>query len=193
MIIGERLGYLTVLVKFFRTHIITTPGVLTLMLGFILHFAQPVQKSDRQNAFTSWLDGHLKSDDSNDVREQLRELGGEEEALEELIRKASEVVALHTEHFELPFSSSDKDQVFDLLITEWNAYQNSSTGMSKAVMPETSKSSAVQLDGKTLSKATAASAPDCSASGLPVLNSWDAMIPPNTLLPLQSGIAINAP
>lgn len=166
---------------------------MTLLLGFILHFVRPVQYSAHQNAFTSWLDGHLKSDENNDIRQQLRELSSEEADLEELIRKASEVVALHTEDFELPFNSSDKDQVFNLLITEWNAYQSSSAGMRNAVIPEPSKSSAVQLDVKPHSKATTASAPDCSAFGFPVLSSWDTIIPPNTLLPLRSGIAINAP
>ncbi len=179
--------------EFFRTHIIKAPGILTLILGFVLHFIQPAEKSDHNHAFTSWLDGHLKADNENDIRVLLKNLEAEDENLESLIREASEVVANHAEDFELPFSSSDKDEVYNLLITEWKSYQNSASGMGKAVIVENNKVSAIQKDGKTQNNKAISVSSGCDSSKLQKIQSWDTIVPSFDFAPLQSGISINAP
>ena len=179
--------------EFFRTHIIKAPGIATLLFGFVLHFIQPVEESAHQYAFTSWLDGHLKANNENDVRILLKNLKTEDQDLDSLIREASKVVANHADDFELPFNSSDKDEVYDLLITEWKSYQSSSSAMGKAIIAENNKVSAVQKDGKTQNNKAVSVTSGCDASRLQNIQTWDAIIPSVDFAPLQSGISINAP
>ena len=114
------------------------------------HLLSPIQEKETQNAFTSWLDSQLLSDDA-DVRTELEELSNENDAFDSVIRKASKLVKAHSDDFKLPITEeeSSEDQVYHLLLSQWNAFQNSGNGMSKAVFIEQGKSQvALPIDGK---------------------------------------------
>lgn len=121
----------------FRSHIARITGFLMLMIGMVLHYAKPADNKNDYTAFTSWLESHLKTQDHN-VLDELEALSSDNGELETVIRKASELVHTHSDDFKLPVSESDEEgtseeDVYQLLLTQWNNYQNSGSGMGKAV------------------------------------------------------------
>ncbi len=122
--------------NFFRTHITRNFSVGLLLAGLLLYFVQPSSGNTRQSAFALWLKSNLKASTSVDVTKQIQRLSDDQDEIESVIRKASEIVSAHAEDFELPLNSQSQDQneVFRLLLKEWNAYQHASAGMGKAVI-----------------------------------------------------------
>ncbi len=123
--------------KMFRSHIARVSGFLMLMIGMVLHYAKPADSKTDYSAFTSWLESHLKTPDHT-VLDELEALSSDNGELETVIRKASELVHTHSDDFKLPVSEGDdertsKEDVYQLLLTQWNNYQNSGSGMGKAV------------------------------------------------------------
>ena len=138
--------------KFFRTHIARTLSVCFLLAGMVFYFMKPVSDNADHDAFTSWLQSNLKSNDNTSVVDQLKELSASPDELESVIRKASALVKAHAEDFELPVDAQSKDEseVFHVLLKEWNAYQNSSSGMGKAVIiKQAQPHSVLPVDGLT--------------------------------------------
>ncbi|MEQ8524837.1 hypothetical protein [Gracilimonas sp.] len=122
--------------NFFRTHITRTLSVGLLLAGMVFYFMKPVSDNADHDAFTSWLQSNLKSNGNTSVVDQLKELSASPDELESVIRQASALVKAHADDFELPVDAQSKDEseVFQVLLKEWNAYQNSSSGMGKAVL-----------------------------------------------------------
>ncbi len=178
----------------FRSNIPRIYVTLTLLMSFALHFMQPASESAKHSAFTSWLGTHLISDDDANVRKQLKELGNSTDELEAIIRKASELVTTNAEDFELDFQKSDKNEIFKLLLTEWNSYMDSQQGMAKGVVITSLKSNAIQQgEGKTLFKTTF---PDVNSHKVCTSSStlFQKALAANTVTePLPFGIAIGAP
>jgi hypothetical protein len=122
----------------FRLHITRTLSVAALLAGMVFYFLKPVNNEAKQGAFTNWLQSHLKTNLDNDkVKEQIRELSyTDEEELESVIRRASVLVKNHSDDFEIPINSESENEqeVFKILLKSWNNYQQSSSGMGKAVI-----------------------------------------------------------
>ncbi len=113
----------------------------------------------RHEAFTSWLESQVKTQNDSGLRDRISQLSSHDEELESVIRKASQLVKSHSDDFEAPIaahSGKEENEVFQLLLTEWNAYQSTSGGMGKAVIIENIKSPhALPNDGLALTnKAT---------------------------------------
>jgi len=126
--------------KFFRTHIARTVNVCLLLAGMVLYFMKPVSEQADHDAFTSWLQSNLKTGNNASVYDQIKDLQSSTDELESIIRQASALVKAHSDDFELPVDAQSKDEneVFQLLLKEWNAYQSSS-GMGKAVIVKQAK------------------------------------------------------
>jgi hypothetical protein len=122
--------------NFFRTHITRSFSVGLLLAGMVFYFMKPVSDNAEQDAFTSWLKSNLKSGDNTSVADQLKELSASADELESVIRQASALVKAHADDFQFPLDAQSKDEseVFRVLLKEWNAYQNSSSVMGKAVL-----------------------------------------------------------
>lgn len=169
-----------------------------LTIGMVLHYAKPLDSKTDHSAFTSWLGSHLKTQD-HDVLDELESLSEEDGELESIIRKASELVFSHSEDFKLPVSEgeddSSEDQVYHLLLTQWNNYQNSGSGMGKAIFTQNIKPQTIlPTDGHHLSSVLTKQAlhydvDEVSDLGDHELTSGNAYI----LSPLKSGTAIGAP
>lgn len=179
---------------FFRSHITRITGALALLIGMALHFASPESDKVRHEAFASWLQSHVKSQDNTGVINQINDLAAENVELDQVIRKASELVRSHSDDFELPVQTSAEDDVFHLLLSEWNNFRTSSGGMGNAVMIEQGKAPTV------LPKDVLASAGKLSPKQISFHYSTEesadllaAELFTYTLSPLSGGISINAP
>lgn len=180
--------------KIFRTHITKTYSLAVILLGFMLHFAEPIQDSKAHSEFTSWLDAKVKTEDNSEIRKLITNLADDAGELESVIRKASEIVSQNSEDFELPFGESETSDVFDVIIGEWNAYQNSSSGMGKAVFVENLKSNVVsQKEASSLKKSAKSISESCINNLVTVEAGWNTFTDQNFSKPFISGVAINAP
>lgn len=162
-----------------------------------LYFVKPVSDNAKHDAFTSWLKSNLKSSGNTAVVDELMKLSSSQEELESVIRRASHLVKTHADDFQLPVDarSEDENKVFQILLQEWNAYQNSSSGMGKAVfIKQVKPNSALPVDGYTLFARPPATH-QSSAIGLGEYNT-ELLASAYThyqLSPLSGGIAIGAP
>lgn len=127
--------------KFFRTHIIRFTGTLTLLAGIALYFLQPVDKQGQHENFAIWLQSHLKAQSNSDVSNKISKLTFSDEKFDAVLKKASILVQSHLQDFELPVNKHDADEqeVFQLLLTEWNAFQDFAKGMGKAAIIKNAK------------------------------------------------------
>lgn len=183
--------------KFFRTHIARSFNVGILLAGLLFYFMKPVGDHTENDAFASWLQSNLKSGTNASVADQIRGLSNADDKLESVIREASAFVKAHADDFELPVDTQSKNEheVFQLLLTEWNNYQNSSTGMGKAVIiKQTQSSSALPVDGlsfgnNALTSHHSATFATSNIAGEQVVATTHSFY----ISPLSGGTAINAP
>lgn len=117
------------------------------MIGITLHLAGDSEQQAHHAAFTSWLGSHLKNVDS-EAHLALEKLSKDNAALDEVIRKASELVASHSDDFTLPLDAASDEQgesedMYHLLLEQWNHFQNSEAGMGKAIFVEAAKSTTI--------------------------------------------------
>ncbi|MEX0719457.1 MAG: hypothetical protein WD059_02235 [Balneolaceae bacterium] len=125
---------------FFRSHITRFTSTCILFAGIVFYFINPAGDKIQHEAFTSWLQSNLKTQDDSAVLDQINELSSLDEELESVIRKASVLVQNNLGNFKLPVTKDrDENETFRLLLTEWNAFQNSNSGMSKALIIKNSK------------------------------------------------------
>ena len=182
--------------KIVRSHIARLYGFLLLFIGIALHTLSPGQEKENHSAFTSWLSSQLKSEDA-DVQEKLEALAATEEALDTVIRKASELVKTHSDDFKLPISEgeSSEEQVYNVLLSQWNAFQHAGNGMAKAVLIEQGKAQVIlPTDGKYFKTNFTHNEQKFNSSiEAQELRSDEISAQSHTLSPFKSGIAIGAP
>lgn len=182
----------------FRSHIARISSFLLLMMGMVLHFAKPIEDKAGQDAFTFWLESHLKTQNDK-ILNQIEALSNDTEELEFVIRKASELVLNHSEDFELPVSEnsneSSEEDLYHILLTEWNNYQNSSSGMGKAVFIQNIKPQTIlPTDAQFFSSALTKKLSHYDVDHVTDLNSHELASSATYILsPLKSGTAIGAP
>lgn len=183
--------------KLFRLHITRIYGLFLILIGIGLSLANISEQKVHHSAFTAWLGSHLKNDDS-EAHKKLDKLSNNQSELEDVIRKASEVVASHADDFKLPVGENDEpseELVFQLLLTQWNQFQNTEAGMSKAVIVETVKPHTIlpndgkfsNSDGVSIKRQTP------KAESVRTKNSVFSPNSSHLFSPLESGIAIGAP
>jgi len=186
-----------VLMKIFRTHIIQSFGAAILLAGMVFYFLTPSNQMGDEDAFTNWLKTNLKTSDNAEVINEIQKLSHSTNEIESVIRKASSLVKTHADDFTLPLApgAQDENDVFQVLLTEWNAFQNSSSGMGKAVIIKQAQPYTVPpVDGISF-----------STQGLHIQEQWVAQASPFETLyltpvsanyhisPLSGGTAIGAP
>lgn len=183
--------------KFFRKHIIQSYGAALLLAGIIVYFLKPAGVTETHDAFALWLQSNLKNNSNSGVVDQIRGLSSSQEGFDTVVRQASALVKAHAEDFELPLNNDSKDEneVYQLLIQEWNSYQNSSSGMAKAVFVKQAQPySLIPADGfspngKTLHSRLISEQTDGASENFPELKPLFSY----HLSPFMSGTAINAP
>lgn len=183
--------------KLFRSHIARLSGFFMLMLGMALHYAAPANEKSNQNAFTSWLGSHLKTQDDT-VLSKIDALSEENLELEHLIREASKLVHTNSDDFELPVSDdteSSEEALYHVILTEWNNYNNSSSGMGTAVLVKHLKPQTVlPSDSHFLASGIQKNSSNFDLDLPFELYSQNSQISKSFILsPLKSGTAIGAP
>lgn len=182
--------------KFFRTHIIRLTGILTLLAGITVYFFQPVDRPGQHEAFTEWLQSHLKAQSDDVVSDKISELTFSDESFDAVLMKASLLVKSHLQDFELPVDKQEADQneVFQLLLSEWNAFQDFAKGMGKSVTIKNSKPHSVLPTGAlAFSGKLAPHHPDHHQKTDDRAFNEPSSLQDYHLLPFKSGTAIGAP
>lgn len=165
---------------------------MLILLGLFAHFAEPIQENKVHTEFASWLNAKVKTENDSSVRQLIDELSYDKSELNEVIRKASDIVSNNSDDFELPVS--DDDSVLEVIIDQWNAYQNAAAGMGKAVITENVKSNAIsQKDGLSQKKFTKVISETCLNNLVSVEAGWNSFTAQKLPVPFKSGVAINAP
>lgn len=164
--------------------------------GIMLYLYQPVQTETSSRAFADWLETTVKKGDVETLQKQIYQLKKTGGSLNTLIQEASRIVSRHNDEFNLPLDerNSDSDQIYNLLISEWNSYQ-AGNGMGKASVPKTVISNlhpkvdkfAHSLSGKIERTANLIGFPDLLGAVAATLSVFYA------IEPLSGGIAIGAP
>ncbi len=183
--------------KLFRLHITRIYGLFLVLIGIGLSIANISEQKAHHSAFTAWLGSHLKNDDS-EAHKKLDNLSNDQSELEDVIRKASEVVASHADDFKLPVSDDEEtseELVFQLLLAQWNQFQNSEAGMSKAVIIDTVKTQTILPNDGKVSTSDGISLKKTTPKTESVHGKNSEFSPNSSYLfsPLESGIAIGAP
>ena len=181
----------------FRSHIFRLYGFLWLLMGIVFNLATSSEQKVTHAVFKSWLKTHLKNDES-EAQKKLNHLSKHQFGTEEIIRRASQVVASHPDDFTLPVGENEEtsqELVYHLLLTQWNQFQYTEAGMSKAVLVETAKPHTILPHNGKFNNL------DAILAKKPIPNSYKAqfsnsLVTPNSshlLSPLKSGTAIGAP
>ncbi|MEX0722771.1 MAG: hypothetical protein WD053_02785 [Gracilimonas sp.] len=183
--------------KFFRTHIARSFNVGILLAGLVFYFMKPVSENAEHDAFASWLQSNLKSSTNVEITDQIRGLSKADGQLESVIREASALVKANADEFELPVNSQsqDENEVFRVLLKEWNAYQSSSSGMGKAVLiKQTQPNSVLPVDGFSFGTKSVSQQHNVVIADAGISLKHE-IAPTNSfhLIPISGGTAINAP
>src|SRR5690554_5101464 len=123
--------------KFFRTYLIRIAGTFCLLSSISFYFLNPVDTTEGQHGeFALWLQSHLKTQTNSEVVEKISEFSFSDEQFDIILLKASQLVQDHIQDFQLPHKrdTADENEMLRLLISEWNAFQDFSKGMGKAVV-----------------------------------------------------------
>ena len=183
--------------EIFRLHITRIYGLILILAGIGLSSINISKQKVNHEAFTSWLETHLKNDES-EAQKKLNYLTKHQLGTEEIIRRASQVVVSHPDDFTLPVGENEEtgqELVYHLLLTQWNQFQYTEAGMSKAVLVETAKPHTILPHNGKLNNL------DAILAKKPIPNSYKAqfsnsLVTPNSshlLSPHKSGTAIGAP
>lgn len=182
--------------KFFRTYLIRFAGTIFLLSGFAFYFLNPVDNNRQHDEFANWLQSHLKTQNNSEVADKISEFSLSDEQFEVILLKASKLVQNHLQDFELPHKkdAADEDEMMQLLLTEWNAFQDFSRGMGKAVVITNAKPNSILPTGTlAFSGKLSIHQPDlrlAEESGFEYIE----LVPSDfKISPLKSGTAIGAP
>ena len=120
--------------KSLRSYIAQLLVALLICSGLSLSWVQPVQADHTSHAFARWLSMRVQSSkDASELQKQLQELKASGGQLDDLLKKASQIVTNNDEEFNFPFSEHGSSQeLSQLLLIEWNQYQ---TGNAMADIP----------------------------------------------------------
>ncbi len=185
------------LMKIFRTHIIQNLSACLLLAGMFFYFLKPASSNTDDDAFASWLKTNLKTGNNAEVIDQIQQLSHSGSEIESVIRKASSLVKNHADDFTLPVAQDDQDEneVFQVLLKEWNDFQNSASGMGKAVIIKQAQPYTVlPIDG--IAFASKAFKKQFSELASPEISEIFFIRPPAVsyhISPLTGGTAIGAP
>lgn len=164
------------------------------------HLLMPFSSSAQKTAFTKWLDHNVvASGNENEVkiRNLIRGLPDQSGDFRVLVQQASELVSKHRNNFKIQFSfehDEGKQGVSSWLIDQWNVFQNHQSGRF-GILPEGQLSINKWISPNSFSTISV------FYSSLKLIryhSYFDSVISVDDwnnrfLIPLKSGISINAP
>lgn len=117
----------------FRTYIARLIVAVLVWTGFSMYMVQPVQAEQSSQAFASWLSKMAKSSDGVELQKELDNLQQSGDHLDQMIKKASEIVSSNNDEFDFSFTESIASKhLYQLLLIEWSQFQ---TGNEMASVP----------------------------------------------------------
>ena len=178
-----------------RTHIVRVVVLVLIWVGFSLYMVQSAKAEYSSHAFARWFSTMLSTSNATELREQLNELRKSNDHLDEILKRASQIIRRNNKDFKFPFAKPEAaGQVYQLLLFEWNQYQTENA-MAGIPAQQTVKSLLPIKVEKSASCGTVT-----AAITTPEVLQWiEASYPINNrevsffVIPMSSGIAIGAP
>jgi hypothetical protein len=181
------------------SHIFRSLTISVLIAGLLAHMMIPFSSQAQKNAFTQWLNHNVvASGNENEIklRNSIRELPEQSSNFWVLVEQASELVANHKEDFRINLSfpdSEESQQVSAWLIGQWNVFQHQKTGQN-AILPEISQPLHKWISVNSFSSVSTSRITDRLSDLRPgFIAPLLETVPGRSILPLVSGISINAP
>ena len=175
--------------QWFRTHITQSLLTLALLWGICFQLSSAANQDLREAVMQQWLQWQLNSY-GEDLKAELADLGYDDEQILNVIRDAS----VPDEDQKKEDSESGEQEVFRVLIGQWNAWNGQNQGMGKTIIPDQHKPTAVQ-NSDAIFAGLRSSEP--AASARPCINTEiqkNQTLPASHILsPHKSGTAIGAP
>jgi hypothetical protein len=180
------------------SHIFRSSVITVLMAGFLAHLILPLSSQAQKTSFTRWLDNNVvATGDENEIklRNTIRQLPEQAGDFWVLIQEASQLVASHKDDFRLKVTLPDnaETQSPTWLIGQWNSFQHHKTG-NNAILPDATQTLQKWLNSGSSSKffTTPAETARLAFGNLSGLLQEPVLLI-HSLIPLASGISINAP
>ncbi|MCC5906608.1 MAG: hypothetical protein JJU13_10395 [Balneolaceae bacterium] len=181
------------------SHIFRSLTISVLMTGILAHMILPFSSQAQKTAFTQWLSHNVvASGDENEIklRNSIRELPEKSGNFWILIEQASELVANHKDDFRINLALPDNNknqQVSSWLLGQWNVFQTQKAG-TNAILPDISQPFYKWLSTNNFTSVLSSQKTDHLIKFYPgfvepVLDT----VSGRSLIPLISGISINAP
>lgn len=135
--------------KIFRTYLIQLAGTLMLLAGIGFYFLNPADRNGHHNVFASWLESHLVNPDDAALNQKLKEISYSTEEFQVILKKASKLIQNHENDFQLPVKKSPESEkeTLQILISEWNEFQDFANGMGKAALAHNIKPHSLYPNG----------------------------------------------
>lgn len=179
------------------SHIIRISIVSFLMAGILAHLIIPFTSHAQKTAFSQWLNQNVVAsgeESENELRDAIRRLTEQTADFRVLVQEASQLVASHKEDFRLNSAvpATTNDQVTSWLVGQWNVFQHQQTG-TDAILPDGSMPLHKWLNTNPFSKTFRAAAQIYTDSVRKADSHFFYSVASNLIIPLASGISINAP
>lgn len=179
-------------------HIYRSATITFLMAGFLAHLLVPFSSQAQKTAFTRWLSHNVVSSGNESelkLRTSIKELPEQTGDFWILVKEASELVANHRDHFNIPYTNAgqpDNPPATDWLIEQWNMSQNQKSGFQSVLVESIKTLSNWIPQDLDISYFGSSPGPHQNNSQIEVFY-LSTYIPTGILQPLISGISINAP
>lgn len=177
-----------------RTHIVRIVVLVLVWMGFSLYMVQSAKAEYSSHAFARWFSSMLSTSKTADLQQQLNDLQKSNDHLDKILEEASRIVRRNNDDFSFPFAkSAKKQQLYQLLLFEWNQYQTENA-MASIPAQQTVKSLVpvkVDKSGSCGTVTTSINVPQFlyCVEALRSISEHSS----NTISPMSSGIAIGAP
>jgi|GEM_PF-760820 len=187
--------YFQPLMKRLRSYITKMLVGLLICSGLGLSWVQPAQAHREAGAFLQWLDMMVPTNDAPDLHNKLQKLGAEQTPMQEVLKRASRILANQNQEFENYFSKGRGLQsIYQVLLIEWSQYQVGNTMASFPAQYDTQRFIPYQLNKV---EGTCSGILKFSLLNLPAFRARDSVIIRQgwdfTVIPMSGGIAIGAP
>lgn len=179
------------------SHIFRSLTITLVMAGFIAHLAQPFSSQAKKNAFALWLNQNVVAsgnENETKLRDSIRQLPEQANDFWILVEQASRLVADYKDDFRIQFSFSDPGQrsVSSWLVGQWNVFENHKTG-ANAILPEFPQPLHKWLSSNPVHSVASPAADALKFSAPQYASVFTGNVLSPFLIPLASGISINAP
>lgn len=179
-------------------HIYKQCLVSVLLAGFMAHLVIPFSGKAQKTAFTQWLNHNVVAtggEHETQLRDTINKLPLEAADFDGLVKKASELIANHKDKFRIHPISAEQypNNVSSWLVSQWNVFQHHQTG-DNAIQNDPPNFLQKWSNQQNSDSGFFSTLLNDSPTAFYSLNDLHQLLTGfHSLIPLVSGISINAP